>query len=124
MSAGIALFSAASNSCIILPFFMREPLTLRGNNARGRAGGRIDDVEVGRQRLHHLKFKLSEDAESAPRELREVDLLRDGHEFLQIREVARRQAPRPADRPELRRHTRQKFLLLFLKSIDRRHLFP
>ena len=33
MSAGIALFSAASNSCIILPFFMREPLTL-GNWAK------------------------------------------------------------------------------------------
>ena len=66
MSAGIALFNAASSSCIILPFFMREPFTLRGN----------DD------RLHHLKFKFNLYTESAPRELREVDLLRDGHEFL------------------------------------------
>ena len=105
MSAGIALFSAASNSCIILPFFMREPLTLRGNNARGRAGGRIDDVEVGRQRLHHLKFNISKDAESAPRELREVHLLRDRHEFLQVRKVARGQSSSPTDRSKLGRHT-------------------
>ena len=88
MSAGIALFKAASSSCIILPFFMREPFTLRGNDAR----------------RHHLKFKLSEDAESAPRELRKIHFLRDGHEFLEVREVARRQAPRATDRPELRRH--------------------
>ena len=73
MSAGIALFSAASNSCIILPFFMREPFTLRGNDAR----------------RHHLKFKLSEDAESAPRELRKIHFLRHRDEFLQVGKVAR-----------------------------------
>ena len=94
MSAGIALLSAASSSCIILPFFMREPLTLRGNDA----------VTKGRQRLHHLKFNISKDAESAPRELREVDFFGHRDEFLQIGKVARRQPSRPTDRPELRRH--------------------
>ena len=62
MSAGIALFKAASSSCIILPFFMREPLTLRGNDAvaklprlsratRGLSCDHEDAIDATRHRI-------------------------------------------------------------------------
>ena len=115
MSAGIALFSAASSSCIILPFFMREPLTLCSTKPTVNATRHLNDARARHRRKLEVQGHVQA-AESALRELREVDLLRDGREFLEIREVARRQPARSADRPELRRHTiREQFLLLLFE---------